>query len=342
MQKVAGVILKFLIFINFLYVFSGAVNYPLAGIDVYSIWLLKAKEFFINGVLPLSQLNQYSYSHPHYPILVPFMFSFIYYLAGGINELYVLIIYPFIYLSILFLAYKVLRHLKFGSLASLVTVYVYSMMGPLLAAGGRMHAGEADIFLALINWMIVYILQKYFANKKLKYLFWIAILIGVSSQIKLEGIIPAVLFLFVPVNKITKLKLIAVAILPAFVWEIVRRSSGVVADFGVTMIGPAELVKNSWLVVSLVTKEMLNFRNWYFIWPLIILVLIFFKPPKSEIYEVIKKSLLVMICVYFMNYLFNTHETANYIISTADRIMLQLSSFSVVIIAMKLKQSVIK
>src|SRR3989337_4053195 len=112
MRKLIKIALLFLLFVNFFYVLSGAIHYPLRSIDVYSIWLLKAKAFWVSDGLPLEFLKSHLYSHPQYPILLPWLFYQLYKIVGGVKEMYVLALYPFIYLAILLVAYKFFLEIK--------------------------------------------------------------------------------------------------------------------------------------------------------------------------------------------------------------------------------------
>lgn len=124
-NKTLEIFLIGLILINFLYVLSGVFHYPLQSIDVYSIWLFKAKAFYLFGFPNSEFWRNYSYSHPHYPVLLPVVFSCIYKLFGSLNEIYVLIIYPFLYLLILYLFYKLFLRLNLSRQASLFFTYIY-------------------------------------------------------------------------------------------------------------------------------------------------------------------------------------------------------------------------
>src|SRR3989344_8477288 len=129
--------------------------------DAIGIWFFKAKAFYIEQGFPNNFLHkaEYAYSHQRYPLGVPLAIFIFYQLLGGINEHLVLVAYPVIYCLILFLAYKTLRK-HANTTSSLIFVYIYSMLSPLVAAGGRILAGNADIFLVLIEWIIIYILYK--------------------------------------------------------------------------------------------------------------------------------------------------------------------------------------
>jgi hypothetical protein len=200
MQRLISKIILFLIGLNFFYVLSGAIHYPLASIDVYSIWLLKAKAFYVYNGFPLEFLQNIGYSHPHYPVFLPWFFSLIYKIIGGVNEYYVLVLYPFVYLVILFLACRFFTKIGLSKTISLFFVYIYSMLSPLLAQGGRYHAGLADIVLVLLYWIGILVAYE-IARKKGSNFVWVLVLIvAIASQIKLEGVFFAWTILFFRIN----------------------------------------------------------------------------------------------------------------------------------------------
>lgn len=118
--------------INILYVLVGAWRYPLRSVDVYSIWLFKAKAFYLESGLPVKTLSNphYSYSHPYYPLLLPFTFYLFYSLLGFVTDSRILFIYPFIYALICILVYFSLRLLNLSrTKKSAVYLYLFPSVG---------------------------------------------------------------------------------------------------------------------------------------------------------------------------------------------------------------------
>ncbi len=327
MQKYLKNILLVLLGINIIYVISGVIHFPLGGIDVYSIWLLKAKEFYVNGIFPLSNLNQFPYSHPQYPILLPLIYSFIYQIIDGVKEFYVLILSPLAYISILVLSYKLFRKLGIKENISLIFTYIYSMFGPLLAGGGRMHAGEADIFLVLICWGILHLVFNYLNDKKFKWIIFMATLIATASQIKMEGVLPAILILFIPGKIKQKLIGILISVVPAILWTLLRIKSGLIADFGYIVPSISELIFRLTSLLIIVFREMANYRNWYIFWPIFWLSIYLIKQKSNLFLKIITQCLLSMVLLFTFNFLFSSLDINIYAPSSIDRIMLQLSPY---------------
>lgn len=337
-QKIAKISLILLIVVNFVYCISGAIHYPLQSVDVYSIWLLKAKNFYFSGVLPFSNLNMFPFSHPQYPVLLPFAISLIYKLFG-VKEILIFLLYPLIYLFILSLSYKFLRKIGIGEMMSLVLTYVYSMLSPLLAMGGRKHAGEADIFLVLINWGILYFVFNYLKDKKVKWIVLVSMLIIIGSQIKMEGVIIASILIFLPLSRLKKILFLFVTIIPTLVWTFIRIDSGIIADFGYFLPSLFEIVQRTFQILYFVGLEMLNFRNWYIFWILLWMVVLIKRSKTVFERKVIIPTLLTMSLVYISNYIFATLTPASYVPSSVDRIFMQLSPLFFPVFALSISKS---
>lgn len=337
MQKTIRIAVIILIFVNFLYAVSGAIHFPLQSIDVYAYWFLKAKLFYFSGILPLTNLNVYPYSHPQHPILLPIIVSLIYHLSGGVKEVPVFLIYPFIYLIILFLAYKMFRKLGVNETFSLTATYIYSMFSPLLAMAGRKHAGEADIFITLINWGIVHLVFNFLKDKKLKWLIFTSILIMIASQIKTEGVMVAVIFLFIPLARSRKALLLFISILPAVIWNLIVAKAPLVRDFGWLIPTPLEIVKRIGEVFYLVVVEMFNIRNWYIFWPLFWLSLFIRGKQNKLIVKVTTYTVLSIGVIYLSNFVFSTFTPQEYVPGAIDRILIQFSPFFLGVFALKLR-----
>lgn len=337
MQKTVKILVIFLIIVNFLYCVSGAIHFPLQSIDVYAYWFLKAKLFYFSGILPLTNLNLYPYAHPQHPILLPVIVSFIYRLIGGVKEIPIFLIYPFIYLVILFLAYKMFRKLGVSETFSLVITYVYSMLSPLMAMAGRKHAGEADIFITLINWGIVHLVFNFLKDKKLKWLIFTSILVIIGSQIKTEGVMVAVIFLFIPLARSRKALLLFISILPAVIWNLIVAKAPLIRDFGWLIPAPLEIIKRIGEVFYYTVLEMINIRNWYIFWPLFWLSLFVREKQNKLVVKVTTYTVLAISAIYLSNFVFSTFTPQEYVPGAIDRILIQFSPFFLGVFALKLK-----
>jgi len=318
-------------------VLVGTWHYPLRSVDVYSIWLFKAKAFFLESGLPVKTLANplYSYSHPYYPPLLPYTLYLIYKVFGGIAEQQVLLIYPFIYVIIIGLVYYSLRLLSISKLKSLLFTFIYSHFSVLLAQSGRQHAGNADIFITMLLW----ILFTFFLRTRKFWLF--PVVISVASQIKVEGIFLIGLLAFLPVSNYRKIILAGLSSLLFIFWQILRIKLRFPADLPFTLYSLPEMSVRLMQIIKYTVLEMLNFRNWYIFWPLFILLLLFVSHRYPKHYPWFwHKSLWLIVPIYIAIYLFSSYAPKASIPSSADRIMFQLSPLFYPLFCLKLNQLV--
>lgn len=328
MQRIINLILFSLIGLNIAYVTLGAYLYPLASIDAVSIWYLKAKAFFLShGNIPVDTLKDKLYlnSHPQYPLLVPFVFYVLYALLGGIHENIIAFINPLFYSLIIFISYKTFRKFDINTTFSLLFTYIYSMLSPLLAQGGRMHSGDADIFIVFIYWLAIYLSLNFFKNKS-NLLFWIiVILIGISSQIKGEGMFLTAILIFMPVtNKLKYLSILA-ALSPFFIWRVFIYINQIPNDFYFIIPSITDFGSRIFDIFYYTGKEMLKLNNWYIFWPLFFSLVILGKLEDKFIIKFLVPSLSSILFLFIILYAFSSINPQEYVSSSIDRVLLQLS-----------------
>lgn len=328
MRRLVKIVLILLISINVLYVVSGVIHFPLRHVDVYSIWLFKAKAFYVYQEFPLSLFQNISYSHPQYPILLPWLYSLIYKTVGVVKEIYVLALYPFIYVSILYCAYKFFIKLGLKSNQSLLFTYIYSMLSPLLAQAGREHAGMADIILTLLYWIAINMAFRLKENNKFLPLGLFALTV-IASQIKLEGLFMVVLFIFIPIKNRNKVFWMSLSLIPTLLWFYIRNKFAIPSDFTFIVPSLTLFLKRLTIVVFEVIREMVNIRNWYIFWIVFWLTTVIQHIKDVHIKRLINPSLIVISLLFLGVYLVGEVPmgTRNYVSSSADRVILQLSPF---------------
>jgi len=330
MQKTIKYLLVLLIFLNCIFVAIGAFFYPLASIDAVSIWLLKAKAFYLEqGNLPLDVLKDSLYfnTHPQYPLLVPFIFSAFYFLLGGINEQIIAFANPLFYILVLFIAYKVFRKMNFNQTFSLLFTYIYSMLSPLLAQGGRKHSGDADIFIVFLNWIAIFLTLNFVKTKSNKILGLIVLLIMIASQVKGEGIFLVSLLFFLPIKRKTKLLAVILAFIPFLVWRLVIFKHGIPNDFYFLIPSLSEIFARTFNIFYYTLREMLKINNWYVFWPVFLVFVVFIQSKSDFVKKIITRLLFVYSFLFFCFYLLLSSPPEIYIPPSMDRILLQLSPF---------------
>lgn len=330
MQKLINKILALLILFNVFFVMLGAYVYPLASIDAVSIWLLKAKAiYFAHGALPVNLLKDsiYLYSHPQYPILIPYFFSFFYFVLGGVNDKFVSLLNPLFYCLTIFVIYKLLKKMQFNTLFSLLFTYIYSMLSPFLAQGGRQHAGDADIFIVFVNWLALFLSFEFFKNKSYKILSLIIISVMISSQIKGEGVFLASIILFLPLKKRVKFLSLVVSLIPFLLWRSVIDYYKIPNDFYFLIPSLQEMGIRVFQIFYYTLKEMIKINNWYIFWPFFACLIVLIRSRERFINKFILPSLGVISGALLVFYLFLSVSPAIYVPPSIDRILLQLSPF---------------
>lgn len=327
MRVIATYTLLILICINTIYVALGANFYPLQSMDAIGIWLFKAKAIYLEQGFPLSflQTEQYVYSHPRYPLGLPYIFSLLYWIVGGVQEKMILALYPFVYVFILVLVYKTLS-LKTNHVISLLGVYIYSSFPVFIALGGRILAGNADIFLVAIEWIIVYLLYKN-KSEKIPYYF-IVFLIIVASQIKLEGVFLATMILFFRIQKQQKMALLLVSVLPSVFWLMTTLFLHIPSDTQTEFIvpSPSQVYERGGIIVLEVLKELFNINNWYIFWPLLFLLLFVHGKLSEVLRRILIPTFLTILFLMIVIYFFSSNNTADFVGSSFDRVLFQHSA----------------
>lgn len=329
MRKKINYILILLIVFNVVFVLFGAFFYPMASIDAISIWLLKAKAFYITRGFPVDILKNSIYlnTHPQYPIFVPFIFFIFYILLGGINEKIIAFINPLFYIFILLLVYKLLKELKYTTTVSLLLTYIYSMFSTLLAQAGRKHSGDADIFIVFMNWITLFLSYKFTKTKNYKIFCLLIVLIMLSSQIKGEGLFLASILFFLPVSNKEKIISIIISFVPFVIWRLVINYYQIPNDFFFLIPSLSELFSRSFNILYYTLREMLKINNWYIFWPVFLIYVFLNKNWSNFIKKFIFPSLIAYCTLFFIFYLFLSVDPKIYVPISIDRILLQLSPF---------------
>jgi len=325
MQKIVTVLFLLLIFINISYVTTGVLFHPVQSMDAIGIWFFKAKAFYIEQGFPNNFLHNanYAYSHQRYPLGLPFIIFLFYRLMGGVNDHSFLILYPISYCLILLLVYKIFRR-HTNTIYSLIFVYIYSMFSPLIAAGGRILAGNADIFLVLVEWIFIYILyKKKFSIAKC---ILIMILVMIASQIKFEGIFLSGILLFLPVSRKLRISLFCVSLTPIILWTWVTIAFKIPTDTHPIVPSLFLAIERMAIIAFGIIRELGNINNWYIFWVLVLLSVLI----KQKISPLLKQTLLpayfLMMFLYVLVYLFASNNTNEYISSSFDRVLFQQSA----------------
>jgi len=325
-----------LLIINCLYVLSGAIHFPMSHIDVWSDWLYKAKGLYLSqDITAFLVSNQHDFSHPQYPILLPLLFSYVYTLLGEVNELAVSLFSPLMYIVSVWLCYSFLQKMNFKNTQSLLFTYIYSMLPPLLAQGGRYHAGMADIYILVLHWIALHLVHTGFIDKKvtINQISALVLIAIIGSLIKVEGLFLIVYILFLPIPMLQKCIAMFVGSSGFIFWQSVVKTLSIKQSYGISG-------NNFWLIperlpvilLESLQELFLNLKNWYILWWLFLGMLVFI-PNKSEFSRKVLTPLLVIFALLFLGiYLFSTTRAIGYVSSSLDRLLLQISPLWIILL----------
>jgi hypothetical protein len=190
MKKLLNYLLIGLILIQIIYVAYGVVVNPLPTGDAYGIWFLKAKAMTqstsIGSFTNFLENKDYLYSHPEYPLLWPFILSLF-----GERLITWMVIYPVLFVLIIFVTYTMVKN-KTNHLSGLVAAFAISSTMILERLSGRNEVGFADLPLALFYLLGVWV----FYQDKVNWA-WLGLFLGVAANIKIEGLMGAILLAFI-------------------------------------------------------------------------------------------------------------------------------------------------
>lgn len=321
LNKICTFLLLVLLVSNVLYVTSGALHYPLSHVDVWANWLYKTKAlYFSHGSLSFLSAWQSEFAHPQYPPLLPLLFFSLYQISGGVHELLPSLLSPLMYTMALVLCYQVLRKYSFTINQSLVFTYLYSMLSPVLAQGGRFHAGMPDLYIAVLAWSSYYCLV--LSQKKVHYSWIIVTLVIIASMVKTEGVLLASTLLFTQEKWMTKSVQLILAVAGYIYWHSMQQYLQIPSSYSLHIPAIFEIVTRIFSTIRQLVQEMLfNINNWYIFWWLFILSLLTTKQIKMFV------PFTLFLAAFFALYLFSSIPIEGYVTSSLDRLLLQISPF---------------
>ncbi len=198
-----------IIAVQLLYSFIYAPALPVSGWDSWAIWFLKAKVFFIEGGVPAGFLTDpsFGYSHPDYPLMVPLAVSWIYTVAGGVDDSIARLLYPLQYAALLFVFYHFVKTaggarvgLLFTALLSLTPILVMHGTGLPVKVGGLYtgdYAGYADLALSACFMASASFIYLYLRDGKTAQFLCAVLFLSIGAWTKNEGLTFALIGLLI-------------------------------------------------------------------------------------------------------------------------------------------------
>ena len=255
------------IVISIFYVVFEALIRPATTWDSWATWLFQSKIFFVDGWINPKLFLQF---HLYDPFFFNLLGTFMYIMLGKVDDTAVLLNSSafYIFLSLLFFSYT---KKEYGFRKALLFTFLLVTTQNLIRHGGRMEAGIADLPLGYYAFCSLTLFMNYFKTKNFKIFIVFTLFLGMTSLIKLEGIIISILLIIGALYAIYKNKLykhlfaLIFWLLPIIDWEIFKSSSGLKLQ---TLV--ISSFKVSWQItintVLGILRELINIKSWNLVW----------------------------------------------------------------------------
>lgn len=319
-----NLILLVFIILNCIFVFIQSIIRPLIAWDGIASWFFGGKAFFYQ-----KEVNEAFYNYANFDF--PFFFQSILFFQSSLldkfNETAGLMLFPFIYLSIVILYFS---HLKSKSALriSLIFTFILASTQQLLRHGGYLDHGHVDILLSYFVLASTISYLNFREKKKFSAYILMQVFLLACAFIKNEGLVFAIImqvtFTILNINFYKQHKsylvILIITILSIILW-IVFKSAYLPANY--RFIGP--YFTNLHLLsegLILIISEFVNVSRWNFSW-----ILIFLSIPliqKSKNYKSISIVLLIVFLSYLFVYFISPVDPRTEIKGSFDRLLLHI------------------
>jgi hypothetical protein len=322
---------------------------PLYEWDAFAIWGLKAKVLLHEGLGLKSdyfQNHNLTYSHPEYPLLVPYLMSGAC-LAGNHHEFFYKIIFPFFYLAFTCLIYTAARW-KLKRAHALFITAIFASTPALVRWSG---AGTADMILSFFYAGSIIYLIKFFDDDEFHNLMISVLFSLFSAFTKNEGlplvminIAALTIFTSTPSLKMKKLKA-PVVYISAFLilylpWLLFSLKIPKLHENYLGNITVAKFAANIGrlpLIIHEMGSQFLSLKNWGLFWILMSVAVIV----GGRLFK--ERAVILLWCMfvghfllYALVYIISPYAFPELISQTIDRLYLHLLPVGVLITIMHL------
>ncbi len=306
-------LLLFLIFLQVLYTGFEVWLRPLSAWDGWASWLLKAKTFYLSGYF---NPDIFHLIQDTYPYVINLTGTFIYYTLGHVNDRTVLLFFYFVYLM---LGLHFFQRTK-----SLLFTFLFLSLQNVIRHGGRFEAGYADLTLGFYIFLCFSLLQNYLKSRKFKNLLLLSIFMGITSLIKEEGWVFAVILEIIIFYRTRRLALLW--LIPFIDWRIFKHLNHITYTLYPNPILHLTRLPNTLLLLS---NEFLNLKNWNLAWPAFFVTLaVFWKKINKDALFIITAQ----ITAYILVFLISPHSPSIHVPNVIDRLFLHFIPLLVYIV----------
>ncbi|SRR6266566_2768064 len=334
--KLSRLEIFFVLLIMLLLFFTGfeSILRPIQAWDGWANWVFRSKVFFLHNNVTLDYVR---YTHDDYPLIIPLMGTFGYIMMGGINDKYVLFLFFVFYLALGGLFFATSKKLLNTKKAIVLTFLLLSLQN-LIRHGGHFEAGYADLALGYYIFAVTCLLAGFLKTKNKKTLLFLSLFLGITGQIKNDGIPFVVivssilLFVIIAWRKYWYVLFMLPSVLIFALWELYKIFNHYPNNF---LFRDALYVHTDKVVaiVLAMSKEFFNFQNWSLLWVAFLVSLIV---AWRKIHRV--KLFLLVFCLqwlsYFAIFMVTPREPVGHVENIIDRLYIHLAPLAVLMVGL--------
>ncbi len=278
-------ILLTVILANLLLIFIDALSLPMNSWDAIAIWSFKAKILYREPIRYSAYFSDptKSYSHPDYPLLVPFIQSYIYRFLGSVDDRLARIIFPCFFLFLLLSVYSAVTN----SASRKYGLFFTALLATAPCVVSDSSSGYVDVALAFYYFSMAAYLYLWMKKGSTEYIVLSALFSALAVCTKNEGmglflVGSAVIVLFNIVNlKKDNLKQLACYLATALAvmspWLIFRRQITVIQEDYFSRLSLPIILHNAERIRVILTsfiREFINVNTWNVLWLIAALVIL--------------------------------------------------------------------
>jgi hypothetical protein len=305
---------------------------PLSAWDGWASWVLKGKIFYIDGYV---NPHAYLILPDNYAYIINLAVTFLYNVIGKADDRAVMLLFYAFYFMLGLSFFNSLKKRSGKTLALIFTFLLLSTQN-LVRHGGRFEAGYVDLALGFYIFLTATLMLEYLSSKRTKSLIALIVFLSITSLVKEEGMFFSFIVLLILIYKSIankNLKHLAFSVLyliPLLIWQGFKLIHGI--SFHYLYVSYAIHLERALNVFRYIIYELINIKNWNFLWVLFFIGMFNTKLKSKEniIYFVIIAQLILYACVF----LISPHDPAQHIPNVMDRLLLHLAPLAVYMTAL--------
>ena len=322
------------------------------GWDGLLNWEIKARYAFLNGgTIPASYYSSPGrmFSHPEYPLGVPFTELWLYLWMGEPNQFWVKIIFPLFYAACAPLLALLVTRLSGNRLVGLLSAALLPFVPSISASPGGIVVGYVDIPLSAFYLAAVGYLMLWFKTTDVRFLLVFAACSASLTWIKSEGIILwGVIVLVGFVLSIAKRRLahFSMSVVPGLmvilVWRIFLRAVQVWphSEFDLSFSALRENIGRLRDIAGILLAELSSTVHWSIFWLIAAVAVIYLCASRQLERIALACAVVVPVALYSAIYVFSTWPSYSaHMTSSVPRLLLHVMPVGWLAIGLALGQT---